>query len=135
MAADDIAAYIEKSGSPAQIIPMEEFNVEEMQGVKRLIVITSTYGEGELPETTAPFYEALITQSPDLSGVEFAAFGLGDSTYETYGNGIDVVSAKLKELGATQVGETGRHDAAKGEALADVAVNWITETLPLFELH
>ncbi|MNW19014.1 Cindoxin [compost metagenome] len=77
----------------------------------------------------------MITQSPDLSGVEFAAFGLGDSTYETYGNGIDVVSAKLKELGATQVGETGRHDAAKGEALADVAVNWITETLPLFELH
>lgn len=133
MAADDIAAYIQEKGINAKIIPMEDFNIDDLPSSHQLIVITSTYGEGELPETTAPFYAALTSKSPDLSGVQFSAFGLGDSTYETYGNGIDLVAEKLTELGARQVGETGRHDAAKGEALSDVATIWIERVLPLLK--
>lgn len=133
MAADDISAYLEGVGCESRIIPMEEFDFLDMFDTNRLIVITSTYGEGDLPETAAPFYEVLTTHKPDLSSLEFAAFGLGDSTYETYGNGIDTVAKKLIELGAKQIGETGRHDAAKGQALTDVTLTWMESVLPLFE--
>ncbi|WP_321822472.1 MULTISPECIES: flavodoxin domain-containing protein [unclassified Burkholderia] len=130
MAADDIAEYIIESGAEAQIIPMEKYDVSELAEAGVVIVITSTYGEGELPETTAPFYEALKNTRPDLGNLRFAAFGLGDSTYDTYGNGIDLVAGLLFELGASPVGEIGRHDAAKGEALSDVAVEWANKILP-----
>lgn len=132
MAAEDIAQHIRESGENATIVSMEDCDVSELAGAGLAIVITSTYGEGELPETTQPFYDALSEVRPDLSELKFAAFGLGDSTYETYGNGIDVVSALLRELGATQIGETGRHDAAKGLALSQVAVEWAKRCLPEF---
>jgi len=131
MAADDMAAFIVGEGFEAQVCPMEEYDVSAIADESFAIVITSTYGEGELPESTIPFYDAINEGRPDLSSLRFAAFGLGDSNYETYGNGIDVVSGLLRELGATQLGQTGRHDAAKGEALSDVAVNWVKGLLPL----
>jgi MioC protein len=129
MAADDMAERINASGGEAQVVPMEAYDVAELPNEGFVIVITSTYGEGELPETTAPFHAALKNTQPDLTRLKFAAFGLGDSTYDTYGNGIDTVSGTLSELGATRVGDIGRHDAAKGEALADVAAAWVTALL------
>jgi MioC protein len=131
MAAEDMAAVVAETGGTATIVSMEDFDVSGLTEPQFAIVITSTYGEGELPETTQPFYDALKESRPDLSSFEFAAFGLGDSTYATYGNGIDVVSALLEELGARQVGETGRHDAAKGQSLAQAATNWAREILPM----
>ncbi|KQU92776.1 nitric oxide synthase [Mesorhizobium sp. Root102] len=130
MAADDIAQYIRDNGESAQVIPMEDCDVSDLAATGFAIVITSTYGEGELPETTKPFHDALAEIRPDLSALKFAAFGLGDSTYETYGNGIDVVSGLLRNLGAQQIGDTGRHDAAKGLALSQVAVDWVSKYLP-----
>jgi MioC protein len=125
MAADDMAEYLNELGAEAQVIPMEKYDVAELLDEGFVIVITSTYGEGELPETTAPFYAALKASRPNLNRLQFAAFGLGDSTYDTYGNGIDMVAGILSELGATRVGEVGRHDAAKGKALSEVAVEWV----------
>jgi MioC protein len=130
MAADDIAQYIRDNGENAQVIPMEDCDVSDLAAGGLAIVITSTYGEGELPETTKPFYDSLAESRPDLSALRFAAFGLGDSTYETYGNGIDVVSGLMRDLGAQQIGDTGRHDAAKGLALSHVAVDWVRKYLP-----
>ncbi|QDK97501.1 nitric oxide synthase [Acinetobacter tandoii] len=129
MAADDISAFLEESGINSEAIPMDEYDVAELAGEGTVIVITSTYGEGELPETTVPFFNALNELKPDLSNLKFLAFGLGDSTYDTYGNGIDIVTSRLVELGAKQIGDTGRHDAAKVDPLADVATGWVKSLL------
>lgn len=130
MAADDIAAVMKQHGRLARVVPMEEADVAELAAQDFVVVVTSTYGEGELPETTQPFFDAMQASRPDLSGLRFAAFGLGDSTYETYGNGIDTVCKLMKELGAQQIGETGRHDAAKSETLSNVALRWTQDILP-----
>ncbi|WP_138464269.1 flavodoxin domain-containing protein [Poseidonocella sp. HB161398] len=130
MAADDIADVLRAAGHDAEIVPMEEADGSTLVGTGFAVIITSTYGEGELPETAQPFHDMLASERPDLSGLRFAAFGLGDSTYETYGNGIDILAALLKDLGATQVGETGRHDAARTEPLADTCTSWAEAVLP-----
>jgi MioC protein len=132
MAADDMAEFIAQSGVESQVVPMEKYDVAELPDEGFVIVITSTYGEGELPETTAPFYASLKNSRPNLGSLRFSAFGLGDSTYDTYGNGIDTVAAILLELGASRVGEVGRHDAAKGEALSEVAVAWVRKIMDQF---
>lgn len=125
MAADDIAVYFNRESTNAVVVPMEDCDVASLAEEPFAIIVTSTYGEGELPETTQPFYDALQKERPDLSGLCFAAFGLGDSAYATYGNGIDLVADLLKSLGARQLGETGRHDAAKSEPLARIMLDWL----------
>lgn len=126
IAADDIAALLSRGGAAAKVVPMEDADVQELASDNFVIVITSTYGDGELPETTQPFYDSLRNLRPDLASLSFAAFGLGDSSYETYGNGIDLVTALLVELGAKQIGKTGRYDAAKAQELSVVAADWAT---------
>ncbi|MGW5149400.1 flavodoxin domain-containing protein [Rhodococcus koreensis] len=124
LVADDITDTFIDAGVKAETVAMEDFDIADLPGAGTIVVITSTYGEGELPATTEPFQRAILDTRPDLSDLRFAAFGLGDSTYETYNNAIDVLTSDLAGLGARQIGETGRHDAVSGETFTDGAVNW-----------
>jgi MioC protein len=127
MAADDIAAELEANGHEAVSVSMEDFDASSLAGEDFVVVVTSTYGEGELPATTKPFHDALSEGHPDLAGLRFAGFGLGDSSYDTYNNAIETLTATLADLGAAQVGDLGRHDADGGLALSDIASGWAKE--------
>ncbi|WP_413098440.1 flavodoxin domain-containing protein [Streptomyces sp. Inha503] len=131
LVADEVAETLNAAGVKAEVVAMDIYDVTELSEAGFVVVITSTYGEGEMPETTAPFQETLLEARPDLSGLRFAAFGLGDSTYDTYNNAIAVLSSDLVALGAQRIGATGRHDAASGESLTDVAVAWAAGILDL----
>ena len=89
------------------------------------MVVCSTYGEGELPTGAEPFAEALDDEKPDLTGLRFAVFGLGDSVYdETFNRGGEIMAEKLTELGASQVGEHGRHDMSSKVPAKVQAKEW-----------
>jgi MioC protein len=124
LVADDIAETFSNAGTDARVVAMEDFDVADLADLGTVVVVTSTYGEGELPATTAPFAEALLDAKPDLSRLRFASFGLGDSSYETYSNAIDILTKDLAGLGAQQIGDTGRHDAVSGDSFTDVAASW-----------
>jgi MioC protein len=108
---------------------MSGFTVDEFAADTFYLVVCSTYGDGELPGSAQPLFEALSGVRPDLSGVRFAAFGLGDSFYATFNNGSQIIADKLIELGASQVGEHGQHDASSGELPGDVALAWVKTVL------
>lgn len=127
MVADDISKALEDNGIKSEVFGMEDYDVSDLGAHQMVIIVSSTYGEGDLPQTALPFFNALNQVQPDLSSTRFAAFGLGDSTYDTYNLGISTLVSAFTELGATQVGETGRHDADSGLDASDVAVTWINE--------
>jgi MioC protein len=129
MVADDLAEALDGRGLEHEITAMDCFELEQLSSIDFAFFITSTYGDGELPMTTAPFHEALVSVRPDLSGLRFGAFGLGDRTYDTYNNAIAVLANTLCELGAIQVGDTGRHDASGGESYTDTALAWLDQLL------
>ncbi|KAF0970949.1 MULTISPECIES: flavodoxin domain-containing protein [Gordonia] len=128
MVADDVAEFLGDNDFDATVTAMDDFDVTGFDdltaGDTRLLLITSTYGEGGLPATAEPLHSELSGSRPDLTGIEFLAFGLGDSTYETYNNAVDVLSAAFTDLGARLVGEIGRHDAASGEDPSEIAIDW-----------
>ncbi|GAA3334734.1 nitric oxide synthase [Curtobacterium albidum] len=132
LVADDIADLLNTAGLDAEAVSMEDFNIHTLTDLPAIVLITSTYGEGELPATTAPFVASLIAAGPDLSGLHFAAFGLGDSSYDTYNNAIEILIAQFTAFGATQIGSTGRHDAASGEPFTDGATEWATHMVSSF---
>lgn len=90
------------------------------------IFVTSTYGNGDLPSTALPFEEALTQDQPDLTGIRFAIFGLGDQVFsETFNHGSKKMMEMLIERGAVQVGERGLHDASGFEMPEDIALPWV----------
>ena len=89
------------------------------------IVVCSTYGDGELPASAQPFAEAMEAAKPDLSGIHFAIFGMGDTEYEdTFANGSKRMEDLLVSHGARKVGERLIHDASGSDLAEDLAMDW-----------
>ena len=89
------------------------------------LVVTSTYGQGDVPDNAKGLYERLKAQRPDLSRVRYGVFGLGDRTYaETFNFGGKRFDELLAELGARRIGERVQHDASSGVLPEEMAVEW-----------
>ncbi|WP_416393530.1 MULTISPECIES: flavodoxin family protein [unclassified Curtobacterium] len=128
MVADEIVDALAGHGLEATSQDLSDVDVASLNPAT-VILVSSTYNEGDLPASAEPFVAALDLLQPDLSGVRFAAFGLGDSTYEFYNNGIDTLRKLLTHLGAEQVGDTGKHDASSGASPIEPAVAWTSAVI------
>ena len=89
------------------------------------LLCTSTYGQGDVPDNSKKLFDDLATKRPDLAGVRFGVFGLGDRTYaETFNFGGMKFDTLLGELGATRIGERVQHDASSGVLPEEKAEEW-----------
>ena len=89
------------------------------------LLVTSTYGQGDVPDNAKALYEDLKAKRPDLSRVRYGVFGLGDRTYaETFNFGGKRFDELLGELGARRIGERVQHDAASGVLPEEMATQW-----------
>jgi MioC protein len=89
------------------------------------LIVTSTYGQGDVPDNAKALYEELKAKRPDLSRVRYGVFGLGDRTYaETFNFGGKRFDDVLQELGARRIGERVQHDASSGVLPEEMAVEW-----------
>lgn len=124
LVADSIADVLAADFDPS-IYDMTEFSPEDLDADDFLVVICSTYGEGELPSGALPFADELDDVDPDLSGLRFAVFGMGDSVYDdTFNRGGEIMADMLTKRGATQVGEHFRHDASSTVKPTAAAEEW-----------
>jgi sulfite reductase (NADPH) flavoprotein alpha-component len=102
--ADQTVKTAAKAGFQAKAISMSDIKPAKLKGIENLLVLVSTWGEGDPPENSIDFIEALMSdQAPRLEGTRFSVLGLGDTSYEhfcTMGINID---ARLETLGAQRV--------------------------------
>ncbi|KAL0272143.1 UNVERIFIED_CONTAM: hypothetical protein PYX00_005224 [Menopon gallinae] len=92
----------------------EECDMEELVNLRDIpnslaVFCLATYGEGDPTDNAMEFYEWLHTDV-DLTGLNYAVFGLGNKTYEHYNEVAIYVDKRLEELGATRVFELGLGD-------------------------
>ncbi|MEV4126057.1 flavodoxin domain-containing protein [Nocardia sp. NPDC049707] len=115
----------ELSAHDVSVYDMTDFDIDDLDTDAFHIIVCSTYGDGELPSGAEPFFDALEAGKPDLTGLTFAVFGLGDSVYgDTFNRGGEIAAELLMARGATQIGEHGRHDASTGIRVKDMARDW-----------
>ncbi|BCK53269.1 flavodoxin domain-containing protein [Nocardia wallacei] len=113
------------------IYDMSDFDTDDLNIHDFHVLVCSTYGTGELPTGAEPFFDQLDDRLPDLTGLRFAVFGLGDIVYDdTFNRGGEICAEKLTALGARQVGEHGRHDASGTVRPQDQAREW-ARSLPI----
>ncbi|MFV7783294.1 flavodoxin [Shewanella marisflavi] len=78
-----------------------------------LLVVTSTTGQGDLPDDISPWFETLRGEAPYLPKLQYGVVALGDSSYETFCNAGIRFDELLAELGATRIGELLKIDACE----------------------
>lgn len=65
-----------------RVMDMGLVDPEEIFGMKALVVVTSTYGDGEPPDNASEWMSFLkFEESLDLSCLHYAVIGLGDTYY------------------------------------------------------
>ncbi|NIP97229.1 MAG: sulfite reductase subunit alpha [Akkermansiaceae bacterium] len=89
-----------------EVVDMAQYDQARLPNEKHLLVITSTYGDGEPPDNAADLYEFIHSaEAPKLPGVRFAVLALGDTEYPDFCKcGIDF-DTRLEALGAERFHE------------------------------
>ena len=102
--ADQTVKTAAKSGFKAKAVSMGDINPAKLKGIENLLVIVSTWGEGDPPENSVDFVSTLMSdKAPQLTGTRFSVLSLGDTSYEHFcKTGIDV-DARLEALGAQRI--------------------------------
>lgn len=108
--AEGVAADAKKAatrlGFSAKLADMADVMPADLAKAENLLVVASTWGEGDPPERAAAFYEALMAdEAPRFDGLNFAVLALGDSSYVNFCETGKRIDARLEALGAARIAD------------------------------
>ncbi len=102
--AKKFAKQAKKRNLDPTIIDMADFENEKLSAIENLLIITSTYGDGEPPDSAADLHEWIGSDSaPKLENTKFSVLALGDREYPDFCQcGIEF-DLRLEALGAERI--------------------------------
>jgi sulfite reductase (NADPH) flavoprotein alpha-component len=102
--AETLAEAAGAAGRAATVADMADYKLRKLKDEQDLLVVVSTYGEGDPPQGAVDFFEFLEgRKAPRLPDLRFSVLALGDSTYERYCEAGKRVDRRLEELGARRI--------------------------------
>ena len=102
--AQHTAEIIARRGFDVHVKDMAHYTVDALSQESCVVIITSTYGNGEPPDDAAPFWEGLVQRDGlNLRGMKFSVLALGNSTYDHFCKCGRDLDGALERHGATRL--------------------------------
>jgi sulfite reductase (NADPH) flavoprotein alpha-component len=103
-AANQTAEKIQTKGWKTNVIDMADYQNRQLKTERFLLLVVSTYGEGEPPASAETFYNWLhSTRAPRLTELNFAILALGDTSYLHFCKTGQDFDTRLEQLGAKRL--------------------------------
>lgn len=91
------------------------------------LVITSTTGQGDLPDSIVPLFYAIRDQVGYQPELHYGLIALGDISYDNFCGAGRMFDALLQEQGATRVGEVLEIDALEHPEPEVASCPWVQQ--------
>ncbi|MBK8942392.1 MAG: flavodoxin domain-containing protein [Polyangiaceae bacterium] len=101
--ADRAKEALEKAGLACRVVDMLDVAQDGLTELETLLVITSTYGNGDPPSNAEAIHAFLMKKCGPRPNMRFSVCGLGDTTYERFAQCGKDFDRRLGELGATRL--------------------------------
>ncbi len=98
------AKILTDKGFNVTTLSMTDFKPNNIKKIKNLLIIVSTHGEGDPPDTALTFHEFLHgKRAPKLDDLNFSVLALGDSSYEFFCQTGKEFDERLEEIGGKRL--------------------------------
>ena len=107
-----------------KVMALDEYPVDAIASEKLLLVVTSTFGNGEMPSNGKHFLQ-WVKQQPtgSLNGLNYSVLGIGSTVYEQFCAAGTAINKALAKAGANCAVPLHKGDEIKGQA--DTFKQWL----------
>ena len=100
----DIEKQCKEKSVDCQVFELDDISIEKLQSIDKLMIVTSTTGDGEVPDNGITFWEDLSALNElNVSNLKYGVLALGDSSHYDFCNAGKIIDEKLKALGANRI--------------------------------
>ena len=122
--ADNVASIANEKSIDINQVELNDVSMDDLVTMKKVLVVTSTTGDGDLPMMGEEFWTELSEAEISLSNIEYSVCALGDSSHFDFCGAGKKVDEKFQELGAKKIldrhecdGDTEGHEEWANNAL------------------
>ena len=109
--AKQFAKESEGRGFAPKVLAMNDYESANLTGTNKVVIISSTWGDGDPPDNAANFWSWLSEDfAPRLENLNFAVLGLGDRYYSDFCGAAKKFDTRLEALGAKRLVSRGECD-------------------------
>ncbi|MFW0699320.1 sulfite reductase subunit alpha [Pantoea sp. R13S299] len=131
--AEALAQTAAKSARAKGLVPvvqaLGDVDLDVFATMRHVLIVTSTYGEGEMPDNAQLFWDAIsASTAPRLEQMHFAVLAIGDTGYDGFCQAGKFIDMRLEQLGAKRVVDRIDCDIDYEEPSSE----WLNSSMPQF---